>query len=148
MQIALDRRGAQFMAVKERTVLVVDDDEGLAEIVALTLSAAGFEAYTANDGIEGYARYRCYPTDWVVTDIQMPRLDGFEMIHRIRVINPCVKVLYMSGNVDQFYALLQRETAQNGVKVLRKPFVRIELINLLTGRSNRPAPVRSIFQTK
>ncbi len=134
------------MATKERTVLVVDDDEGLAEIVAQTLVATGFEAYTAHDGIEGYARYRCCPTDWVVTDIQMPGLDGFEMVHRIRAINPCVKVLYMSGNVDQFYALLQGETAQNGVKVLRKPFVRVDLINLLTGRSNGPAPVRSIYQ--
>ncbi len=119
------------MSVKLKTVLVVDDNEALAQVVALTLRAAGFEVCTACDGIDGYMSYLRSPADWVLTDIQMPKLDGVGMMRLIRVLNPRVKMLYMSGAVDQFNAVLQREIAEFGARVLRKPFARNQLITLL-----------------
>jgi DNA-binding response OmpR family regulator len=130
------------MTAKRNTVLVVDDDEGLVQVVALTLRAAGFEVYTARNGVDGYLNYLHCPKDWVVTDIQMPKLDGFGMMRRIRAINPSVKMLYMSGAVDQFGTVLQREITEFGAKILPKPFVRSDLVGLLTGTRENLAPIR------
>jgi CheY-like chemotaxis protein len=111
-----------------RTALVVDDDEGLAQIVALILRIEGFEVRIADNGAHGFAAYFRNPTDWVITDIQMPELGGLEMMQCIRAINPSVKTVYMSGEVEKYQALLDREAARFAVRVLPKPFTRSNLV--------------------
>jgi CheY-like chemotaxis protein len=70
------------------TVLVVEDDENLSEIIAETLRVAGYEVRTAHDGLHGISSCMdCLP-DVVLTDIQMPGLNGIEMMRCIRAINP------------------------------------------------------------
>jgi DNA-binding NtrC family response regulator len=111
-----------------RTALVVDDDEGLAQIVAAILRIEGFEVRIADNGAHGFAAYSRNPTDWVVTDIQMPELDGLEMMQCIRAINPGVKTVYMSGEVERYQAVLDREAAKFSARVLPKPFTRSNLV--------------------
>lgn len=111
-----------------QTALVVDDDEGLAQIVAAILRIEGFEVRIADDGAHGFAAYFRNPTDWVVTDIQMPELDGLEMMQCIRAINPGVKTVYMSGEVEKYQAVLDREAARFAVRILPKPFTRSNLV--------------------
>ena len=120
---------------RDQTALVVDDDEGLAQIVALILRAEGFDVQTANNGLDGCSAYFRNPTDWVVSDIQMPQLDGLEMMQRIRSRNPGVKTIYMSGEVEKFHLALQQEARQFGVKILPKPFTRDRLIEQMAGAS-------------
>ena len=112
-------------------VLVVEDDECLAQVLALALRAEGFETQTAHDGIHGYASFLQHPTDWVVTDIQMPQLDGIGMMQCIRTVNPRVRTVYMSASVEEYRGPLERETKQFAAKVLRKPFSRSNLIEQL-----------------
>jgi DNA-binding NtrC family response regulator len=111
-----------------RTALVVDDDEGLAQIVAAILRIEGFDVRIADNGVHGVAAYFRNPTDWVVTDIQMPELDGLEMMQCIRAINPGVKTVYMSGGLEKYRAVLDREAAKFSVRVLPKPFTRSNLV--------------------
>jgi DNA-binding NtrC family response regulator len=120
------------MSQRGESVLVVEDDEGLAEILALALSAEGFETRTAHDGIDGCSSYFQEPTDWVVTDIQMPQLDGIGMMQCIRSINPRVRTVYMSAAVEEYRGPLERETKQFAAKVLLKPFSRSRLIEQLS----------------
>ena len=131
------------MSSRGESVLVVEDDESLAEVIALALRAEGFDAQTARDGMDGYASYSHHPTDWVVTDIQMPQLDGIGMMQSIRTINPRVRAIYMSGAVDEYRVPLERETRQFAAKILRKPFSRNHLIEQLTAEANRGSPGRS-----
>ena len=121
------------------SVLVVEDDENLAQIIVLALRAEGFEAQTAHDGVDGYATYSKHPTDWVITDIQMPELDGIGMMEWIRTINPRVRAVYMSGAVDDYRALLERETKEFAARVLRKPFSRSRLIEQLSAEPQSSA---------
>jgi DNA-binding NtrC family response regulator len=111
-----------------QTALVVDDDEGFAQIVAAILCVEGFEVRTADNGVHGYSAYFRYPTDWVVTDIRMPELDGLGMMQFIRTVNPRVKTIYMSGEVEKYRTMLDREVAKFAVTVLRKPFTRGNLV--------------------
>ena len=113
---------------QSQTALVVDDDEGLAQIVAVILRMEGFDVRTADNGVHGFAAYFRNPTDWVVTDIQMPELDGLEMMQCIRAINPRVKTIYMSGEVERYQAVLDREAAKFAARVLPKPFTRRNLV--------------------
>jgi CheY-like chemotaxis protein len=69
----------------------------------------------------------------VLTDIQMPELDGLKMMQCIRLFNPSVKVVYMSGEVDKYHILLDEEISEFGASVLRKPFTRGNLIDEITG---------------
>ena len=114
---------------EDQSVLVVEDDEGLATIIALILGQEGFEVRTAHNGTLGYFAYFHDPTEWVVTDIQMPELDGLGMMQGIRSINPNVKVVYMSGEVDKYHTALDQEISEFGAGVLRKPFTKGNLID-------------------
>ena len=116
----------------DHSVLIVDDDEGLAHIIALILRQEDFDVRTAVNGTRGYADYSRYPTEWVITDIQMPELDGLQMIQCIRAINPSVKTIYMSGELDKYHSELQQEVAEFDARVLPKPFTKSDLIGQLT----------------
>ena len=114
------------------SALVVDDDESLAQIVAFMLRAEGFEVQTAHNGLDGYWTYFRNPTDWVVSDIQMPELNGLGMMQRIRSRNPRVKTIYMSGEVEKFQSALEQEAQEFGVKILTKPFSRESLMEQIS----------------
>ena len=114
-------------------VLVVDDDENLGHIMAETLIAAGYEVQTADDGLHGYLRYLEQQPEIVLTDIQMPELDGLEMMRCIRAVNPNVKAIYISGAVGQYREALISEGKEYGALVINKPFSRNDLLNSMNG---------------
>ena len=114
-------------------VLVVDDDENLGHIMAETLIAAGYEVQTADDGLHGYLRYLEQQPEIVLTDIQMPELDGLEMMRCIRAINPNVRAIYISGAVSQYREALISEGKEYGALVINKPFSRNDLLNSMNG---------------
>ncbi|MPZ76142.1 MAG: response regulator [Deltaproteobacteria bacterium] len=110
------------------TVLVVDDDENLAQIIAETLLGAGYEVQTAHNGLHGYLAYSHHHPDVVLTDIQMPELDGLEMMRCIRASHRNVKTIYISAAVRQYRDSLARESKEYGAIVLIKPFSRNDLL--------------------
>jgi DNA-binding response OmpR family regulator len=114
-------------------VLVVDDDENFGQIMAETLIAAGYEVQTADDGLLGYLRYLDQQPEIVLTDIQMPELDGLEMIRCIRTINPNVKAIYISGAITQYQEALISEWKDHGALILNKPFSRKDLLASMNG---------------
>ncbi len=68
----------------ETSVLVVDDEVDISTILTLTLRRAGFQVTTASDGVDGLRKLAEHTPDLVVLDVMMPRLDGLEMLRRIR----------------------------------------------------------------
>jgi diguanylate cyclase (GGDEF)-like protein len=68
-------------------ILVVDDEPDKRHLLATALQLEGYKVETASDGIEGLAAIESHPPDLVISDVMMPRMDGFEMIRRVRA-NP------------------------------------------------------------
>jgi two-component system cell cycle sensor histidine kinase/response regulator CckA len=84
-----------------QTVLIVDDQDVVRDVIKLTLEAEGYtvlEASTPNSAIE-LAR-TTEGIDLVVTDIVMPEMDAFELVERIERERPGVRILYTSGYTD------------------------------------------------
>ncbi len=65
-------------------VLVVDDEPDKRQLLAFALSREGYEVRTADDGVAGLAAVMEQQPDLIVTDVMMPRMDGYEMVRRVR----------------------------------------------------------------
>ena len=68
-------------------ILIVDDDPICLSVARLVLSRAGFATQTAADGTEALDLLKTLQPDLIVSDIQMPRMDGFELARRARQIS-------------------------------------------------------------
>jgi CheY-like chemotaxis protein len=81
-------------------VLVVDDEECMRDMVGVVVSDLGYDVVKAADGQEALDRIEASdePFALVVMDICMPRMDGVEAAHRIRRMNPSIKIVLISGN--------------------------------------------------
>jgi len=73
-------------------VLVVDDDPDKLSLLEMALTMAGYEVRTARDGEEGFAQMSSFQPDLVVSDVMMPRMNGYDLARRIRE-NPQTKFI-------------------------------------------------------
>jgi CheY-like chemotaxis protein len=121
-------------------VLVVDDNRILAGVVREVLEDEGMEVVSAYNGREGYAAYLRFKPEVVVTDIQMPGLNGLEMMALIRTQDPLVRTVYMSGDIHPFRASIEDEMEHYPVACFEKPFPLHALTDLLAEQhQSRPA---------
>lgn len=114
-----------FSMVQERSmqkILVVDDNPLLVATIQGLLEDDGLEVMSAKDGIDGYSAYLLFKPDLVITDIQMPRKNGLEMMGHIRTHEPMIRTIYMSGDIDPYRPFLKEEKRRYPVIFLEKPF--------------------------
>jgi CheY-like chemotaxis protein len=83
-----------------RTLLYVEDNVNLQEQGKALFSKFFKEVYVAADGLEGLERFKAHRPDLIVSDVKMPKMDGFEMTRRIHRIAPEIKVIATSGHSD------------------------------------------------
>ncbi|MDP4220493.1 MAG: response regulator transcription factor [Bacteroidota bacterium] len=93
-----------------RTVLIVDDEKDIRDLLAYNLSKEGFAVLTAADGIEALKMIEQHQISIVVLDIMMPGLDGYEVCRRIRANEstsrlPVLFLTAKSAEVDQIVGL-------------------------------------------
>jgi CheY-like chemotaxis protein len=100
----------------------VDDNRLLADAIQEILKDDGLDVLSAKDGLDGYSTYLRFKPDMIITDIQMPRKNGFEMMKHIRKHNPKIKTIYMSGNMRSFELFLIEEKKRHPVSYFEKPF--------------------------
>ncbi len=84
-----------------RKILVVDDEADIRAELAEYLETKGYRVEVAGNGREAFDRFEAAPADGVVVDIKMPRGDGFELIRRLRAIDPDVPIIVMTGHFSQ-----------------------------------------------
>jgi len=121
-------------------VLVVDDDPVILELLRINFEIEGFEVFSASDGQEGLERARADRPDVVLSDIMMPRLDGLQLLARLRddPATAGVPVVLLSAKAQN--AEVQRGLALGADDYVTKPFDPLELIdrvNAVLARSRR-----------
>jgi CheY-like chemotaxis protein len=83
--------------VSPNSVLLVDDDPSLRELLSIRLEKAGFETHEAEDGIDGLAKLRDGLPNVIISDLQMPRMSGSEFVSVVRRRFPSIPVIVLAG---------------------------------------------------
>ena len=128
----LARRGREVKRrlMNSRSILVVDDEAELRDVVTRVLMGAGHRVTAAVDGQEAIARMGRETFDLVLTDVIMPEKDGMQVITEARKRLPQVEIVAMSGGGhiprEQY---LRIATGLGAHAVLEKPFTSRELID-------------------
>ncbi len=103
------------------SVLVVEDDKDLREMVCLMLEYSGFDVRSAVDGVDGLARLASEQPDLIILDVMMPRMDGITMCRHVRETPEMAElpIILMSGKTQE-EAITDGLTA-GANRYLRKP---------------------------
>ncbi len=112
--------------MKPITVLLVEDERTLAMIIKDTLEGQDFLIHTAHDGEEGLRMFFDLRPDVLVADVMMPRMDGFELVRRIRQTDKQTPVLFLTARSAIGDVVAGFELGANDY--LKKPFGMQELI--------------------
>ena len=104
------------------TILVAEDEDSIRKLMEMILVSAGYRVLTAANGVEEVALYRSYTTqiDLVITDLNMPVLDGYQAVLLIHETKPDAKIICMTGYAGQ--------PVPDCTKFLAKPFTPPELV--------------------
>ena len=101
-------------------ILVVDDDPTIRDLLLEGLSESGYLVTTANDGADGLARLRHNGFELVVSDIDMPRIDGVQLLQEARKLRPDIEIIMLTGVVDVETAI--QSMRLGACDYLTKPF--------------------------
>lgn len=103
------------------TIMIVDDEQDVLNALRETLANHGYTVIATNDSQEALKIIGKTPRDTalMITDIVMPRMDGRELIKRIKLVNPGTKILAVSGYTKY---VAEKEEIQHIDGFLRKPF--------------------------
>ena len=108
-----------------KTVLIVDDDAHIRDVINAALSNAGFDVVAAADGVEGLAAVAARKPDLVVLDVGMPQMDGLEVCREIRKTSE-LPVLFLTARDDEIDRIVGFEVG--GDDYVTKPFSPRELV--------------------
>ena len=70
--------------MNEKTVLIVEDEKAISDIIKFNIEGQGFTALTAYDGMDALAKVDANNPDLILLDVMLPKLDGFEVCRQIR----------------------------------------------------------------
>lgn len=121
--------------MKKDKILIVEDDSTLSFIIQDALTREGFEVIASSNGEDGLKKHRECRPDLVIADVMMPKMDGFEMVRRIRLLSPELPVLFLTARTAIDDVLKGFELGGNDY--IRKPFQILELVARIKSLLNR-----------
>jgi len=113
------------------SVLVIDDEVGIRQLVKTFLEREGHRVIEAENGKVGVRLFREHNPDCVITDLFMPEQEGIETIKEIMRIAPGTRVVAMSGGGRHGIDMLGVAQELGASEILRKPFHRSDLLKVL-----------------
>jgi len=127
-------------------VLIVDDDPASREFMQGSVESQGHDVRTAADGLQGFSLFKEFKPQLVFSDIQMPKMNGLELLKRIRDVSPEALVVMMTAFGSEEYAIEALRLHANNY--LNKPIHLDDLLPLLEKLSALIEPAGSLGQIK
>ena len=120
------------------TILVVDDEPGVRDLLQDALVGAGYQVQLASNGADGLDQLRRRSADLCIVDINMPTMNGFEFLEKLRVHDTKTPVLMLTARDSS-------DDVERGLRFgaddyVRKPF---SVEETLVARGGDPAPYRA-----
>jgi two-component system, chemotaxis family, chemotaxis protein CheY len=111
-----------------KTILTVDDSASVRQMVKITLSAAGYNVVEAIDGRDGLAKAKANPINMVLTDLNMPGMNGMEFIRVFRNLDAFrgIPIVFLTTESDD--GVKQEAKAAGATGWITKPFKQEQLL--------------------
>ena len=107
-----------------KTILIVEDDEAISNLIRINLKMAGYESRQVFDGIEAYNMITKEHFDLILLDVMLTGMDGFELMKRIKNLNiPVIFLTAKNGLADKIAGL-----TSGADDYIVKPFEAVELL--------------------
>lgn len=107
-----------------KRILVVEDEENISKLINDTLSLSGYEVDCAFDGEEAIEKIKDYKYNLILLDIMLPKLDGFEVMERIKTKK--IPIIFLSAKND--VSTIVKGLSEGGIDYVTKPFEPLELL--------------------
>ncbi len=114
-----------------RTILAVDDSPSIRQMVKMTLTSGGYEVVSAVDGNDGLAQARKQRADMVLTDLNMPGMNGIALIREIRKLPNYVGVPIVFLTTESDPELKKEAKAAGATAWIVKPFQQDQLLSAI-----------------
>ncbi len=108
-----------------KTTLIVDDEEDIRDLIALQLAAPGRTIEMAGNGLEAVEILKSKSVDLVISDIAMPKMNGFEFLRKMKLMGISTPVIILTGHADSMVANQLRTYSVR--HFINKPWSRKEL---------------------
>jgi two-component system chemotaxis response regulator CheY len=111
-----------------KSILTVDDSPSIRQMVKLVLTQAGYDVHEAVDGVEGLEKAKAKPVQMIVTDLNMPRMDGITLVKELRKL-PAYKgvpIVLLTTESDESFKKQAKEAGATGW--ITKPFKQEQLL--------------------
>lgn len=127
------------MANKQK-ILIVDDDENIADLIALYLTKECFDTEIVNDGESALAAYESYAPNLILLDLMLPGIDGYQVCREIRS-KSSTPIIMLSAKGEVFDKVLGLELGADDY--IEKPFDSKELVARVKAVLRRSAPAKT-----
>lgn len=113
---------------RKTRILIIDDDIGFRDLLRIHLSSAGYQVQVADDGVTGGRALLAHPPDLIVSDVNMPFLNGFELLSLLRADaeTAAIPVILLSGRSDG--DTMAKAVELGAADFLTKPVTRDQLL--------------------
>ena len=101
-------------------IALVDDDKNILASVSMLLEQEGYHVRTFSDGAAALTALTATPPDLAILDIKMPRMDGLELLRRLRQANPNLPVIFLTSKDEEIDELMGLNAGADDY--IRKPF--------------------------
>lgn len=121
--------------------MVVDDEAAISELISEVLTMSGFTVASSTDGLDALNQIRRMKFDLILLDVNLPKVDGFAVLEKVRESAPTQPIIMLSARTD-------KDDVINGLKLgaddyIRKPFSIEELVLRVENRLKRDEKVLS-----
>jgi signal transduction histidine kinase len=116
----------------EKTILLVDDESDIREVLSLALTDLGYRVYEAENGSRALAVFRAVRPPLVLTDIKMPGMDGIELLQKIKRENLETEVIMITGHGDMQLAV--RSLKNDATDFITKP-INVDALEIAVRRA-------------
>jgi CheY-like chemotaxis protein len=103
-----------------KSILIVEDEKLVAETLSDILELLGYNVTITSNGEEGLKKFKKEKFDLIITDIHMPKLDGFQLVKKIRASDKEIPILALSGFIDSEH--IQKILDMGADGYIEKPF--------------------------
>ena len=127
----------------EKTILLVDDESDIREVLSLPLSDLGYQVSEAETGGQALKIFRAIQPSIVLTDIKMPGMDGIELLQKIKHENPDTEVIMITGHGDMELAI--RSLKNDATDFITKP-INVDALEIAVQRAKDRIVTREKLQ--